>query len=135
MSAHTPGFPGYLIQSDGRVFSVGHNWRGHGTREMLSAPDRDGYPCVRLTLDGKRRKYRVHRLVAKVYLPPQPSPGHEVRHLDGDTFNAAASNLAWGTQKDNADDRARHGRTSHGEQHSIAIKRGLQVARQESAQS
>ncbi|MGA0525000.1 hypothetical protein ACO2WH_24370, partial [Escherichia coli] len=32
-------------------------------------------------------------------------------------------NLEWGTRKENADDRERHGRTSRGEAHSAAIRR------------
>ena len=119
---HTPQ---YEVTRDGRVFSVGSNWRGYGRREMRQTPNADGYPSVRLTINGRRVRLAVHRLVAKQYLPPRPSPRHEVRHLDGDKNNPSAENLAWGTQKENADDRERHGRTSRGPAHSAAIKRGL----------
>ena len=121
--AHTPG---YEVTPDGRVFSVASNWRGYGKREMIQTPNTDGYPSVRLTIDGKRARLAVHRLVAAAYLPPRPSRHHEVRHLDGDKWNCAASNLAWGTRKENADDRERHGRTSRGASHSAAIKHGIQ---------
>ena len=119
---HTPG---YRVTRDGRVFSTEHNWRGYGEREMQQTPNTDGYPSVRLTIDGKRKHLAVHRLVARAYLPPRPSPEHEVRHLDGSKTNNCVENLAWGTRQENADDRARHGRTSHGLRHSIAIKKGL----------
>jgi hypothetical protein len=119
---HTPG---YEVTRDGRVFSVETNWRGYGRREMKQTPNSDGYPSVRLILDGKRKRFAVHALVAKEYLPPRPSPNHEVRHIDGDKMNPRADNLAWGTQKDNADDRERHGRTSRGLSHSAAIKAGI----------
>ena len=119
---HTPG---YRVTEDGRVFSLETNWRGYGEREMRQTPNADGYPSVRLTVDGKRKRLAVHRLVAKEYLPPRPSLDHEVRHLDGDKTNNHAKNLAWGTRKENADDRARHGKTSHGSRHSEAIKRGI----------
>jgi hypothetical protein len=123
---HTPG---YRVTADGRVFAVSTNWRGYGEREMRQTPNADGYPSVRLTIDGKRKRLAVHRLVAREFLPPRPSPVHEVRHLDGDKWNNCVGNLAWGTPKDNADDRERHGRTSRGERHSIAIKRGLEACR------
>lgn len=112
---------GYEVTRDGRVFST-KNWRGLGRRELAQQPNDDGYPSVRVALAGKRVRYAVHSLVAAAFLPPRPTPRHEVRHLDGDKLNPHADNLAWGTQKENADDRERHGRTSRGQSHSAAIK-------------
>lgn len=120
MTKHTPG---YEITKDGRVFSVASNWRGYGRREMRQTPDDDGYPSVRLVIDGQRKRLAVHRLVAARYLPPRPSLAHEIRHLDGNKANSSAANLAWGTRKENADDRERHGRTSRGKSHGAAIKK------------
>jgi hypothetical protein len=110
VSGHTPG---YEVTEDGRVFSVGQNWRGYGRREMQQTPNADGYPSVRILVNGVRRRLAVHRLVAARFLPARPSPQHEIRHLDGNKNNAHFTNLAWGTAKDNADDRERHGRTAH----------------------
>lgn len=124
---YTP-VPGYSVTPDGRVFSVASNWRGYGRREMQRTLNADGYPSVRLMVNGKRVRLAVHRLVAASYLSPRPSPAHEVRHLDGDRLNPRADNLAWGTRKENADDRARHGRTSSGSAHGTAIKRGQALA-------
>ena len=124
MSAHTPG---YEVTHDGRVFSVASNWRGYGRRELRQSPNTDGYPLVRVNLYGKRKRIAVHVLVAQQYLPPRPSAKHEIRHLDGERINPHADNLSWGTRKDNADDRERHGRTSRGERHSSAIKAGLEA--------
>ena len=121
--------PGYIVTRDGRVYSVAHNWRGYGERELRQDLNDDGYPSVRLSIDGKRTRYAVHVLVARRHLPPRPSPRHEVRHLDGNKMNPAVENLAWGTQKDNANDRERHGRTSRGERHAEAIKRGKEKCR------
>lgn len=128
---HTPdyvirGYPGYLITGEARVFSMKTNWRGHGVREMKQTPNSDGYPSVRLKgASGKRVHLAVHRIMAIYYLGVRPTPNHEIRHLDGDKTNNNISNLAWGTQQDNANDRERHGRTSRGQKHSIAIKKGL----------
>lgn len=121
---HTPG---YRVTPDGRVFSLATNWRGYGEREMQQTPNDDGYPSVRILVNGKRKRMAVHVLVAREYLGPRPSPKHEVRHLDGDKGNANVGNLAWGTAKENADDRERHGRTSRGLRHSTFIKAGLEA--------
>lgn len=119
MSKHTPG---YEVTRDGKVFSTDYNWRGHGVRELAQSLNSHGYPSVRLSLDGKRSRYLVHKLVAQNYLPPRPSVAHEIRHLNGDRSDNRVENLAWGTRKENALDREMHGRTSRGEKHSAAIR-------------
>jgi hypothetical protein len=129
MSKHTPGrpvagFPDYFVAEDGRVFSA-TNWRGYGVREIAPVVDEHGYLKVRLTLNGRRLKRSVHRLVALAWL--SGTPQHDVRHLDGNKHNNHASNLAWGSQRDNAADRERHGRTSRGPKHSAAIRAGLEA--------
>ena len=123
-TTHTAG---YEITSNGRVFSVAHNWRGYGKRELCQQLDYHGYPSVRITIEGKRTRISVHRLVAARYLAPRPSLAHEIRHLDGCKTNNQSGNLCWGTQKENAGDRERHGRTSRGVNHSKAIKAGLEA--------
>lgn len=72
------------------------------------------YPCVMLRHSGERRRVAVHRLVALAFCGLPPFAGAQVRHLDGNHLNPTASNLAWGSAKDNADDRQGHGRTAHG---------------------
>ncbi len=125
MSDKTAHTPGYEVTKDGRVFSIAHNWRGYGKRELAQHLNSHGYPSVRLTIDGARKRFPVHVLVAKEYLPPKPFPDAQIRHLDGSRTNNLWVNLAWGSAKENADDRARHGRTSRGSRHGDAIKRGL----------
>ena len=119
---------GYEVTRDGRIVST-TTWRGMGTRELAQQPNADGYPSVRVTLAVKRVRYAVHSLVALAHLPPRPSPAHEVRHLDGNKLNPHADNLAWGTRKENADDRELHGRTSRGARHSAFIKASNQAER------
>lgn len=119
---HTPG---YEVTETGDVFSVGSNWRGYGKRKLIAFLW-DGYLYVRLTIGGKRKKHYIHKLVAAKFLPPRPSLLYEIRHLDGQKTNNHISNLVWGTRKDNAEDREKHGRTSRGIKHSIAIKQGLE---------
>lgn len=114
--------PMYRICPHGRVLSL-TNWRGYGYRELTPVLNEDGYPSVRRSMDGGSRKHvAIHVLMAPIYCGPRPSPQHEVRHLDGDKTNCLAVNLAWGTRKENADDREKHGRTSRGDAHSVAIR-------------
>lgn len=116
----------YEVTQDGRVYST-TNWRGINHRELVQDLNSHGYPSVRMLIEGKRVRKLVHRLVAKKFLSPRPTPQHQIRHLDGDKTNNAAENLAWGTAKENAADRERHGRTSRGVGHSAAIKASNQA--------
>jgi hypothetical protein len=118
---------GYDVMPDGRVFSVESNWRGYGKRELVQTLNASGYPSVRVMVDGKRKRFAVHKMVAITYLGSCPSPAHQVRHLDGDKMNSHYSNLAWGTAKENAEDRDHHGRTSRGHRHSTAVRRSNQA--------
>lgn len=112
--------PGYEVTRDGRVFSVESNWRGYGARELQQTPNSHGYARVRLMLNGRRTSRLVHALVATAFLPARPSAAHQIRHLNGDRMDPRAENLAWGTAKDNADDRALHGTTARGEQNGFS---------------
>src|SRR6185295_11979756 len=51
----------------------------------------------------------LHAIVAEAFHGPKPSPAHEVLHGDGVRTNCAASNLRWGTRKENMEDQRRHG--------------------------
>lgn len=117
----------YEVTPDGRVLSLDSNWRGFGKRELTQQLNSHGYPSVRIYVHGVRKRMLVHALVANKYLPSRPSEIHQIRHLDGNKSNNTVSNLAWGTAKENADDRKAHGKTSCGIDHSKATRRGLLV--------
>jgi HNH endonuclease len=127
VSVPAVGFPGYEVNEFGDVYSVASNWRGYGKRKMRVTLNKYGYCRVRILVEGERRPISVHRIVAVTFKGPKPSPYHQVRHLDGDKTNNHKDNIEWGTAKDNADDRARHGRTSRGVSHSIALRNSTQA--------
>lgn len=87
------GFEGmYQINSEGELRSL--RYRGSGRVHILKQTTSRGYKVVNLTKEGKQRVYRVHRLVAKAFLPnPENKP--EVDHIDGDRSNNCLSNLRW----------------------------------------
>lgn len=61
-----------------------------------------GYYRVVMTspIDGKQRKYTVHRLVAKAFVDGY-AEGLVVNHIDENKTNNVASNLEWCSRKDN----------------------------------
>lgn len=106
-----PGIAHLFVDTIGYVYSSRRDLRC-----LSPYTDRDGYFRVSVTVSvGKYRAIGVHRLVAMAFHGLPPTPHHEARHLDGSRTNNAPSNLAWGTRRDNAADRERHGRTARGE--------------------
>jgi hypothetical protein len=114
-----PGYVGYEADIDGNVWSVASNWRGYGKRKLCTSLSRHGYPQVSLIANGRKIHRTVHKLIAVTFLGPCPD-GYQARHLDGNKSNPAVSNLAWGTAKDNANDRDRHGTTAKGSRNGFA---------------
>lgn len=100
-----PGFSAYRVSSLGRVVS-------YKRREprILRAYSLGGYPAITLhDGDGGRRVRTVHTVLAETFIGPRPD-GLEVRHLDGDPWNRALSNIQYGSHADNMQDRLEHGR-------------------------
>jgi hypothetical protein len=68
----------------------------------------NGYLAVTVRTDGRTVSRYVHTLVARAF-HGEPTPGQEVRHLDGVQTNNRADNLAWGTRAENMRDAVAHG--------------------------
>lgn len=114
---------GYRVTMQGKVYKIERVGNKTRFKEMAQHLNESGYPSVNIRVGGKRKHYAVHVLVCEKFHGPRPDATWLVRHLDGDRFNNHACNLAWGTQKENADDREAHGRTSRGQRHAEAIAR------------
>lgn len=82
---------------------------------MLRWDTTERYPRVCLMLvDGTKFTRRVHLLVLEAFVGPRP-PGMVARHKDDNPLKCQASNLEWGTQKENIDDKKKNGGYRNGE--------------------
>lgn len=91
------------------VSDLGRVRRVETARVLKASLNRpNGYRHVGLSLRGKAATCRVHTLVCEAFHGTRPE-GLEARHLDGDSFNNLASNLAWSTRSVNALDKVAHG--------------------------
>lgn len=99
--------PGYYVSENGHVWGPGSLGRLPHELSAFSS-DAYGHQVVDIVINGKRAHKYVHRLVAEAFIP-NPMNYPEVRHMDGDPYNNAATNLEWGTHADNMKDAQRHG--------------------------
>lgn len=125
-----PGFKDYRIGTDGSVwskrkmnfsaFSEYQPWKRIKVAMSRGKNAKQGYPHFNIYREGKRHTGHVHVLVLLTFRGPKPD-GHIARHLDGDPTNNHLDNLAWGTPKENSDDKYIHGTVQFGEQHHSAV--------------
>jgi DNA-binding transcriptional regulator YiaG len=120
-----PGFAGYRVSAEGVVWSCRTHdplrpFSGVWKRRALGLTT-NGYLYVVMSPSPKavRKLRQVHRLVLEAFVGPCPE-GMEARHLDGDKRNNRLENLCWGTPKENASDRERHGTHPRGESSPVA---------------
>lgn len=101
--------PAYSVSADGRVWSTA---RG-GLRPLQPTIVRVGnYQRYEVALGrGDRRK--VATIVCEAFHGPRP-PGHEVAHLNGDSLDNRAENVAWKTRAQNEADKVAHGTSNRG---------------------
>lgn len=53
------------------------------------------------TVDGKKKTFRLHRLVMLAFKPIENASEMEVNHIDGNKLNNALDNLEWCTTSEN----------------------------------
>ena len=63
--------------------------------------DKHGYHRVVLYGGGLRKQFLVHRLVAVAFVGLQPTPAHQINHIDGNKSNNVPGNLEWVTCGEN----------------------------------
>ena len=125
------GYEGlYQVSSLGRVRSLGRDIvrrTRYGTmapyhisgRVLKPLHSQGDYCYVHLfDKDGASINHKVHRLVAKAFVP-NPDNLNEVNHVDEDKDNNRADNLEWCKHVDNCNHGTRNERS--------AVKRGIQV--------
>jgi len=79
-----------------------------GYRVMRPSMNQYGYPTVGLSRPGLVVRRAIHVLVAKAFLGPRLH-GMEVCHNDGNSANAALTNLRYDTRSGNERDKIAHG--------------------------
>ena len=91
-------YPDYFkISNDGQVYSKRTN------KIIKTRLNKKGYKDFTTRLNGRKGKslnLRVHRMVAKAFIP-NPHNKSMVNHIDGNKTNNHVSNLEWCTNQEN----------------------------------
>lgn len=87
----------YLVTAEGEIFNTRtgerkYTWMNKGRGGL--------YERVQFWIDGKKKNYYVHRLMAELFLPGW-DPAFVVNHIDGNSLNNDLSNLELGSQSYN----------------------------------
>ena len=95
------GYEGlYSVSSFGRIKSnmrISSNGRSLST-SILDGNIKNKYRIVGLCKNAKSHGFRVHRLVARAFIP-NPEDKNMIIHKDGDKSNNNIDNLIWSSQK------------------------------------
>ena len=124
-SLPVPGYEGsYEATENGEIFSVARTilspFRGKIINRRISSKvrksllDRHGYEIISLCINGRKKRFRLNRLVCAAFHGP-PMPGMDAAHNDGKKRNNKACNLRWATRLENAYDKIIHGTQTRGE--------------------
>jgi hypothetical protein len=129
-SKECPSYPGYWVTKDGDVYSQHNQFTGselYGRKTRIddnyckklnvTKNAKTGYYQCSISVNCKETTARIHCMILDAFVGPRPTRSHQARHLDGNKEHNYLSNLAWGTSKDNADDRKKHGTYYQGEKH------------------
>lgn len=105
----------YLISNLGNVKSLYTN------KVLKPSFDKFGYARFSATKNKKQKTLRIHRLVAKLFIP-NPNNLPQVNHIDGDKTNNSSDNLEWCTDSENKIHAYKKGLMIGGNEHSKVRK-------------
>jgi hypothetical protein len=90
MFAKLEGYPNYRIYTDGTVFNERRN------KNLKPWVNSDGYLCIRLSNKGKRKEFKLHRLLAMCFMPCNCDfKDITCDHINRDRKDNSLSNLRW----------------------------------------
>ena len=118
----------YLMSNYTRVYSLKS---GKFLRQRINCSTEYAEVSMQC-IDGKSRKFNIHRLLMIIFCPNENAESLVVNHRDGNKLNNMLYNLEWATPKYNMEHASSHGllNPQHGETHTftkITTKKCIQI--------
>lgn len=88
------GFEEYSVDTKGIVFSKKN-------KPLKYSINHNGYCIVNFYVNGKRKGFGVHTIVANQFIPNSDKSKTQVNHKNGDKTDNSVENLEWVTPKEN----------------------------------
>ena len=91
------GYEGkYQISNLGNVKSLNYNGRKGVEKNLVPKVNNYGRLWVELFMNGKKKQFLIHRLVAMAFIP-NPNNLPQINHIDENPKNNVVDNLEWCT--------------------------------------
>jgi len=110
---------GHKITRDGQIYAP-------SGKLISTTKHHTGYLVATLCFSGKKKQFRVHRLVAEAYIN-NPYNKPYVCHKNGNKLDNRVENLYFGTPLENSADRKAHGFSLEGELNPKAKLNSIEV--------
>ncbi len=94
------------------ISNYGNIMNKHGKILKTELSD-DGYYTVRIQISGKPKRFLLHRLIAKAFIP-NPENKSYVDHIDRNRTNNNLDNLRWATVQENNQNKNKQQRNKSG---------------------
>ncbi len=101
-SEQISGFPNYFVTKNGKIYST---FKSNFLKTHLSE---DGYEIAFLKYKKTKKKFSVHTLVARAFLPEPRDKNMQVNHKDVNRSNNNVSNLEYVTASENCIHKVKH---------------------------
>ena len=88
------GYENYIIFEDGKIIN------SKTGREMKPSLNTNSYYQIELSKDGKRKIFKLHRLIALAFIP-NPDNKPVIDHINRNTQDNGIENLRWATKSEN----------------------------------
>ena len=85
----------YLIDEDGNIFDIKEN------KYRKPTITEKGYLKMSFYINGKYKRFFIHRLVMMVFNPVENMDKFQINHIDGNKLNNNVKNLEWCTLLEN----------------------------------
>lgn len=104
----------YQVSNFGRIKRLHRDkkYRCGLFRILKQKIDQNGYCCIGLYKNKRRKDFLIHRLVLEVFIGKCP-PKMELYHNDGNPGNNFIENLRYDTHSNNMLDKTKHGRATN----------------------